>query len=100
MYVKKPVKVEDINFLKSAKFTSFTCQVDIGTAGVVDGILPAGSVYPANDASAVGITMYDTDVSNGPQPTAVIVEGYILKDRLPVAPSAGAITAMKEIKLS
>ncbi|QHM59370.1 hypothetical protein C7M46_00013 [Pediococcus pentosaceus] len=100
MYAGKKVSVQEINFLDSEKFVSFTRQADSKMTGVVDGHLPAGTVYPSNDAKAVGITINDVDVSDGPQPVGVIVEGYVNAKRLPVAPSAEAITAMKEIKLS
>jgi hypothetical protein len=40
----------------------------------------------------------DVDVTEGSQPGALIVEGYIIPERLPVAPAALAITALKEIK--
>lgn len=99
VYVKSTQVFKDINFLKSQKFISFTKQVDNTHAGVVDGVLPAGSVYPKNDATAEGITINDVDVSNSAQPVGVIVEGHILVDRLPVTPSAAAQTAMREIKL-
>lgn len=98
MYVKKFQTVKEINFLKSAKFTSFTYQADDTNGSVVDGVLPAGAIYPANDGTAIGIVMNAVDVSNGPQPVAVIVEGYVLEERLPVTPSAEAKTALKEIK--
>jgi hypothetical protein len=98
VYVKKVETVQDLNILKSADFLSFTKQVDDKHTGVVDGVLPAGSIYPKNDATAEGITINDVDVSNGPQPVGVIVEGHILIDRLPVKPSDAAQTAMREIK--
>ena len=44
VYVKKTQTYQDINFLKSEKFISFTKQVDETTEGVVKGVLPAGSV--------------------------------------------------------
>lgn len=99
VYVQKKETFEDINILKSAKFTSFTKKVDSTTPGVVKGVLPAGSVFPKNDATAEGITINDVDVSKGAQPVGVIVEGHILIDRLPVKPSDAAQTAMREIKL-
>lgn len=99
VYVKKIQTFKDINFLKSEKFISFTKQVDETTEGVVNGILPAGSVFPKNDPTAEGITINDVDVTNGPQPVGVIVEGHILIERLPVKPSDGAQKAMREIKL-
>jgi len=98
MYVTN-TSVEEINFLKSQHFISFTQQADDTMAGVVDGVLPAGSIYPANDSTAIGVTINDVDVSKGAREVGVIVEGYIISDRLPVAPSADAIAAMTEIKL-
>lgn len=79
-------KVEQINWLASAKFVTFTYQIP-ETMGVAqeDGrlIVPSGTVFPANDATAIGIVFNDVDVTNGDQPGSVMVEGWILEDRLP-----------------
>ncbi|GAA3264369.1 hypothetical protein LMG8520_2325 [Lactococcus lactis subsp. lactis] len=98
VYVQKAQTYKEINFLKSQKFLSFTKQVDYKTTGVKDGVLPAGSIYPANDATAEGVTINDVDVSKGAQPVGVIVDGHILIERLPVKPSDAAQTAMREVK--
>jgi len=98
VYVKKTQTVKDVNFFKSEKFVTFTKQVDSNTEGVVDGVLPAGSIYPKNDATAEGITINDVDVTNGAQPVGVIVEGHILIERLPVKPTNEAQTALREVK--
>lgn len=98
VYVQKAQTYKEINFLKSQKFLSFTKQVDSKTTGVKDGVLPAGSIYPANDATAEGVTINDVDVSKGAQPVGVIVDGHILIERLPVKPSDAAQTAMCEVK--
>lgn len=101
MYVSKKLTANQINFLASAKFQAFTYQVsDVGVTANAEGkkIVPAGSVYPKNDATAVGILLNDVDVTHGPQPGSVIVEGYIIESRLPVAPAALAKPEMKEIK--
>ncbi|MCP3741455.1 hypothetical protein [Rossellomorea sp. BNER] len=101
MYVKNTVQVKQINFLASAKYVNFTYQVsDSGVAANAEGrkIVPAGTVYPANDTTAIGILFNDIDVTEGPQPGAVMVEGYVLEERLPIAPSVEAKTALKEIK--
>ncbi|MDF2722108.1 MAG: hypothetical protein K0Q59_1783 [Paenibacillus sp.] len=100
-YVKDYGTKNQINFLASAKFTAFTYQIsDSGVTANADGrkIVPAGTVYPANDATAIGITLTDTDVTEGPQPGSVIVDGWILEARLPVAPAIDAKTAMKNLK--
>lgn len=101
MYVSSKETANQVNFLASAKFQSFTVQVE--QAGVVANakgrkVVLAGMIYPANDATAKGILLTDVDVTEGPQPGALIVEGYIIPERLPVAPAALAITALKEIK--
>lgn len=100
MYFKKET-AQQINFLASAKFVAFTTQVE--SAGVTanpDGrkIVPAGTILPANDATAKGILMHDTDVTEGPQAGSLIVEAYVIPERLPAAPAAEAITALNEIK--
>lgn len=100
MYFKTEA-ASQINFLASAKFQSFTTQVEsAGVAADANGrkIVPAGTILPANDATAEGILMHDTDVTEGPQAAALIVEAYVIPERLPVAPAAEAITALNEIK--
>lgn len=93
---------KQINFLASGHFRSFTEYVDDSHPDTVtiEGhtILPAGSVYPLNDATAEGITIDAVDVTEHAQPVGVIVEGYILQQRLPKPLTDAAKTAMKEIK--
>ncbi|KRL01348.1 hypothetical protein [Liquorilactobacillus capillatus] len=102
MYVKKKVEVNQLNFLVSEKVTSFTQTVDdtnynVQTDGLGHKIIPAGTVYPTNDAKAIGVTYNEVDVTEGKQPVAVIQEGWLLGQHLPVAPSADAIKAMTTI---
>lgn len=97
VYVKDYGKIEDINFLASAKYVSHTYQIsNEGVSANPQGrkIVKAGTVYPANDATAIGIVFTDTDVTEGPQPGAVLIEAWILEGRLPVAPEAAAKTAL------
>lgn len=97
MYVKKYAQINEVNFLASADVTSFTYQVsNTGVTANAQGrkIVPAGSVYPANDATAIGILYTDVDVTEGPQPGAVLVDAWILEGRLPVAPATTAKTAL------
>lgn len=101
MYVKNYGKAEEINFLASAKVQSFTHQIsDAGVAADANGrkIVKAGTIYPANDATAEGIVYTDVDVTEGPQAGALLVEAYVLEARLPVAPSEEAKAVLIEIK--
>lgn len=96
-YVKNYGKTEQINFLASAKYVAFTRQIDdTGVVANAQGrkIVPAGTVYPANDATAIGITLTDTDVTEGPQPGSVLAEAWIIEERLPVSVEADAKTAL------
>lgn len=97
MYFNK-VNIEEINFLASANFQAFTEQVDDTHPQVKDGVVPAGAIWPANDETAKGILLNAIDVTHGPQPASVIVEGYVIKERLPEAPEEEAEAAMTEIK--
>lgn len=80
------------NFLKSAHFVPFTYTAK--AANATNGVVKAGTIYPANDATAVGIVFHDTEVG---QPMSVIVEGHVYENRLPVVPSETAKTALKNI---
>lgn len=53
-------------------------------------IIKAGTVYPANDATAVGIVFYDVDVTDGDSMGALLVHGFLNKNKLPAAISAEA----------
>ena len=47
--------------------------------------VPMGKVYPANDATAVGIVYEDVDVTTGNMPGSVVLKGVVYEDRLPEA---------------
>lgn len=101
MYVKNYGKAEDINFLASADVTSFTEQIsDAGVRADENGrkIVKAGTVWPANDETAKGIVYTDVDVSEGPQPGAVLYEAWIIEERLPEPIDEAAKPELKGIK--
>ncbi len=99
MYVDKK-SVNEVNFLASAKFQNFTYQVDdTGITADAEGkkIVKAGTVYK-KDGKAIGLIFADVDVTHGPQPCAVMVEGYVIESRLPATVSTSDKTAMAGIK--
>lgn len=51
-------------------------------------IVKAGTIYPANDATAVGVILNDYDVTDGDQMASVVIHGFVLKAKLPAAPNA------------
>ena len=81
---------------KHAKATAGTPGLAVqDTAGRY--IVKAGTIYPANDATAVGVVFTDYDVTDGDQNMAIIRHGFVKTAALPAAPVAAAISAMKQI---
>lgn len=72
---------------------------EIGNAILEEGryIVKAGTIYPANDATAIGVVLNDYDVTDGDAQLAVVVHGFIKTAALPVEPDALAIGALKQI---
>lgn len=52
-----------------------------------DGIIPAGTLIPANDATAKGVLLYDVDKAGNPNGT-IVIHGFIKKAKLPEAPAS------------
>ena len=76
-------------FLAHEECTRETRQIAQNHAQVVtaDGKkhVPMGAIYPANDATAVGIVYEDVDVTTGAMPGSVVTAGTVYLDRLPTA---------------
>lgn len=70
-----------------------------GLATLVDGryVVKAGTVYPANDATAIGLVLNDYDVTDGDAMMAIVVHGFIKVAALPEVPSAAALGALNQI---
>ncbi len=62
-----------------------------------DGIIPAGTIIPANDATAIGVLLTDIIKADNPNGT-IVVHGFITASKLPAAPAANAKTALNMIK--
>ena len=48
-------------------------------------------------SAAEGVLLYDVDVTHGANTGAMLIHGFVLLDRLPEAPCADAIAALKDI---
>lgn len=73
---------------------------DAAVTTTADGkkIMKAGTIYPANDATAKGVVLYDVDVTNGDANGALVVHGFVKESKLPEVPDAAAKTALNMIK--
>lgn len=90
-----------INFLDSAVgLVTKTCTVpeSMGTADKWGNkIVPAGTVFPANDATATGILFEDVEVTDGDHEGSLLVAGRVIADCLPVELDTNAKTALEGI---
>lgn len=57
------------------------------TALATDGVIPAGTIIPANDATAKGVLLSDVVLAENPNGT-IVVHGFIKKSKLPAEPAA------------
>ena len=51
-----------------------------------EGIIPAGTIVPANDATAIGVLLWDVKPERNPNGT-IVIHGFVKKAALPVAPA-------------
>lgn len=51
------------------------------------GIIPAGTIIPKNDATAIGVLLNDVEPASNPNGT-VVIQGFVRKDKLPVQPAS------------
>lgn len=90
-----------INFLESGngivlKTTTVSATgVDADEWG--NKIVPAGTVYPTNDANAKGILFDDVDVTAGDHEGSLLVAGRVYSDCLETELNSAAKTALEAI---
>lgn len=61
-----------------------------------DGLIPAGTILPANDETARGVLLHTVDQNDDPN-GALVIHGFVAADRLPEAPDADAVAALAQI---
>lgn len=62
-------------------------------------VIKAGTVYPANNKTAIGLVFQDYDVTDGDVNLAIMIHGFVLAEKLPEIPSSEALAAMKQISI-
>ncbi len=87
-YTKRSA-VTGVNILANDHYVAIPYDCTALTALATDGVIPAGTLIPANDATAVGVLFTDVVLDENPNGT-VVVHGFVKKSKLPVAPD-GAV---------
>ena len=71
-----------------------TIPASMGTTVGSTKYVKMGTVFPSNDANAIGIVYEDVDVTTGDMPGSVVTKGEVIEGRLPVAIASAAKTAL------
>ena len=84
------------NFLASEvglRTITYTFSSSFANAVTENGrkIIKAGTIYPANDTTAVGIVFQDVDITDGDKSEALMVGGVYLADKLNAVVSTTAL---------
>lgn len=61
-------------------------------------IIKGGTIYPANDGTAVGVVLQDYDITDGDANVTIVVHGFIDSNKLPEKPKQSAMAKMPMIK--
>lgn len=78
-------------FLAHEECTRKTKQIpQAGAVTAANGGLyvPMGTIFPADDATAIGIVYEDVDVTSGDMPGSVVLKGAVWEDRLTISSEA------------
>lgn len=78
------------NILANDHYVAIPYDCSALTALATDGVIPEGTIVPANDATAKGVLLNPVVLAENPNGT-IVVHGFISKAKLPAAP-AGTVT--------
>lgn len=84
-----------VNILANDHFVAIPYDCSSVTANA-DGIIKAGSLIPANDATAKGVLLTDVKKEDNPNGT-IVIHGFIEESKLPEAPATEAKTALSQV---
>ena len=74
------------NILANDHFVAIPYDCTALSALATDGVIPEGTIVPANDATAVGVLLSPVVLAENPNGT-IVVHGFIKKGKLPAAPA-------------
>ena len=75
---------QGVNILANDHYVAI--PYDCTALSATDGVIPAGTIVPANDATAIGVLLNDVHKDENPNGT-IVIHGFIKKSKLPVQPA-------------
>lgn len=88
--------ISDVNILANDHFVAVPYDCTNLTSLATDNVVKAGTIIPANDATAKGVLLTDVNLNENPNGT-IVIHGFIKQDKLPVKPADKAVTALSQI---
>lgn len=95
-YTTTPIG-QSVTILANDHFVAIPYNCSELTSLAEEGVIKAGTVIPANDSTAVGVLFNDVVLAENPNGT-VVIHGFIDTGKMGTAPTAEAITALKDIR--
>ena len=89
--------VAPIEILANDHYVAFPISFELFSEAAENGVIKAGRILPANDATAQGIALYDVNLNENPN-GALVVHGFITRAKLPAEPTSEAMAALTQIK--
>ena len=74
-FTKTPV-TSGVNILANDHFVGIPYDCKNLTALATDNLIPAGTIIPANDATAIGVLLNDVKLNENPNGT-IVIHGFI-----------------------
>lgn len=75
------------NILANDHYVAIPYDCSALTSLATNGVIPEGTIVPANDATAKGVLLNPVVLAENPNGT-IVVHGFIAKSKLPKAPAA------------
>ena len=98
MIFKKSSVLATSEILFNSHYVAIPYDLTDLTSLATNGAIPAGTIIPANDETAVGVLLHDVVLAENPNGT-VVIDGFIKSEKMAVEPEATAIEAMKKITI-
>jgi len=86
MEFKNTIVGQSKTILANDHFVAINYDCSALSSLATDGVIPAGTVIPANDSNAIGVLLNDVYIDENPN-GAIIIHGFIDKSKLPEVPS-------------
>lgn len=88
--------ISDVNILADDHYVAVPYDCTNLTALAADSVIKAGTIIPANDATAKGVLLTDVNLNEYPNGT-IVIHGFIKANKLPVEPADEAVTALSQV---